>query len=75
MKKRRGYFSDVRKRAARLMLTIEKFAHIIIDSQAKQGESIFYVARDEQGFEFKGEDRKAFFFMEEISNSLCKSSK
>lgn len=31
----------------------EKFSQIIIDSQVRQGETIFYVARNEKGFEFK----------------------
>jgi len=30
----------------------EKFSQIIIDSQVQQGETIFYVARNEKGFEF-----------------------
>lgn len=30
----------------------EKFAQIIIDSQVQKGETIFYVARNEKGFEF-----------------------
>lgn len=34
------------------VLGAEKFSHIIIDNQAQQGESIFYVSRDEKGFEF-----------------------
>lgn len=34
------------------VLGAEKFSHIIIDNQAQQGESTFYVARDEKGFEF-----------------------
>lgn len=34
------------------VLGAEKFSQIIIDSQAQQGESTFYIARDEKGFEF-----------------------
>jgi hypothetical protein len=34
------------------ILGAEKFSHIIIDNQAQQGESTFYIARDEKGFEF-----------------------
>jgi hypothetical protein len=30
----------------------EKFSQIIIDSQAQQGESVFYMARDDKGFKF-----------------------
>lgn len=32
-------------------LSAEKFSHIIIDSQVKQGETIFYVSSNEKGFE------------------------
>ena len=34
------------------VLGAENFSQIIIDNQAQQGESIFYVARGEKGFEF-----------------------
>lgn len=34
------------------VLSSEKFSQIIIDSQAQQGETILYVARNEKGFEF-----------------------
>lgn len=34
------------------VLSGEKFSQIIIDSQVQKGETIFYVARNEKGFEF-----------------------